>query len=109
MMKASVSKLIVSFLIFFNRFVDHILGQIIITVRIRLQPVSDILLIIGWLPLPRLIAFKGPETGKGQPSYDKQYVRDWLKANPDSNYDLPQDVIDKTVAKYKEAFERLKG
>ena len=36
-------------------------------------------------------------------------MRDWLKANPDSNYDLPQDVIDKTIAKYLEAYELLTG
>ena len=36
-------------------------------------------------------------------------VRDWLKAHPDSNYDLPQDVIDKTIAKYLEAYELLTG
>ena len=49
------------------------------------------------------------EPGKDQPSFDKQFVRDWLKANPDSNYDLPQDVIDKTIAIYKEAYELLTG
>ena len=42
-------------------------------------------------------------------SFDKQFVRDWLKAHPDSNYDLPQDVIDKTIAKYLEAYELLTG
>ena len=47
--------------------------------------------------------------GKSQPSYDKQFVRDWLKANPDSDYNLPHDVIDKTIAKYEEAFEKLTG
>jgi phosphoribosylaminoimidazole-succinocarboxamide synthase len=51
----------------------------------------------------------GYEPGKGQPSFDKQFVRDWLKANPDSDYLLPQEVIDKTIAKYKESFERLTG
>ena len=51
----------------------------------------------------------GYEVGKSQPSYDKQYVRDWLKANPDSNYLLPQDVIDKTIEKYKEAYEKITG
>ena len=51
----------------------------------------------------------GYEAGKGQPSYDKQFVRDWLKQNPDSDYDLPEEVIDKTVAKYKEAYEQLTG
>ncbi|MBQ1415760.1 MAG: phosphoribosylaminoimidazolesuccinocarboxamide synthase [Selenomonas sp.] len=51
----------------------------------------------------------GYEKGKSQPSYDKQFVRDWLKANPDSDYQLPQDIIDKTIAKYKEAYELLTG
>lgn len=51
----------------------------------------------------------GYEAGKGQPSYDKQFVRDWLKANPDSEYDLPQEIIDKTVDKYKEAYQLLTG
>lgn len=51
----------------------------------------------------------GYEKGHGQPSYDKQFVRDWLKANPDSDYNLPQEVIDKTIAKYEEAYEKLTG
>ena len=51
----------------------------------------------------------GYEPGKGQPSYDKQFVRDWLKANPDSDYLLPDDVIEKTIGKYKEAYELLTG
>lgn len=57
----------------------------------------------------RFWPLEGYEVGKGQPSYDKQFVRDWLKANPDSDYNLPQDVIDKTIAKYKEAYELLTG
>ena len=52
---------------------------------------------------------EGYEPGKSQPSYDKQFVRDWLKANPDSGYTLPQDVIDKTIAKYEEAYTLLTG
>ena len=52
---------------------------------------------------------EGYEAGKEQPSYDKQFVRDWLKVHPDSDYKLPQDVIDKTIAKYVEAYERLTG
>ena len=52
---------------------------------------------------------KGYEAGKGQPSFDKQYVRDWLKANPDSDYLLPEEVVTKTVDKYKEAFKLLTG
>lgn len=51
----------------------------------------------------------GYEEGHGQPSFDKQFVRNWLKANPDSDYSLPQDVIDKTIEKYKEAYTMLTG
>lgn len=51
----------------------------------------------------------GYKPGQGQPSFDKQYVRDWLKANPGSGYKLPEDVVKKTTDKYKEAFLMLTG
>ena len=51
----------------------------------------------------------GYKPGQSQPSFDKQFVRDWLKANPDSDYNLPQEIIDKTFAKYKEAYHLLTG
>ena len=57
----------------------------------------------------RFWPLEGYEPGKSQPSFDKQFVRDWLKANPDSNYDLPQDVIDRTIDKYKEAYRLISG
>lgn len=57
----------------------------------------------------RFWPLEGYEVGKSQPSYDKQFVRDWLKANPGSDYKLPQDVINKTIAKYKEAYTLLTG
>ena len=57
----------------------------------------------------RFWPLEGYEAGKGQPSYDKQFVRDWLKANPDSDYLLPDEVIKKTVDKYIEAYEKLTG
>ena len=57
----------------------------------------------------RFWPLEGYQAGQEQPSFDKQFVRNWLKANPDSDYLLPQDVIDKTIAKYKEAFEMLTG
>ncbi len=51
--------------------------------------------------------------GRPQPSFDKQYVRDWLDA---SGWDrsapgpeLPEDVVERTRAKYVEAYERLTG
>ena len=51
--------------------------------------------------------------GKGQPSFDKQFVRDyletlaWDKTPPGPK--LPDDVVNKTSAKYLEAYERLTG
>ncbi|MER8092827.1 phosphoribosylaminoimidazolesuccinocarboxamide synthase [Streptomyces goshikiensis] len=57
------------------------------------------------------------EPGRAQPSYDKQFVRDWL-ASPASGWDrsgelpppaLPQEVVEQTRAKYVEAYERLTG
>ena len=52
---------------------------------------------------------EGYKPGQGQPSFDKQFVRDWLKKNPDSDYQLPDEVVDKTVDKYKEAYLLLTG
>ncbi|MCX5074296.1 phosphoribosylaminoimidazolesuccinocarboxamide synthase [Streptomyces sp. NPDC054949] len=55
--------------------------------------------------------------GRAQPSFDKQYVRDWL-TSPASGWDrngelpppaLPQEVVEQTSAKYIEAYERLTG
>ena len=57
----------------------------------------------------RFWPLEGYEAGKGQPSFDKQYVRDWLKANPDNDFLLPEEVVTKTVDKYKEAFALLTG
>lgn len=57
----------------------------------------------------RFWPLEGYEPGKGQPSFDKQFVRDWLKANPDNDLLLPQEVVDKTVDKYKEAYQLLTG
>jgi phosphoribosylaminoimidazole-succinocarboxamide synthase len=51
--------------------------------------------------------------GKGQPSFDKQFVRDWLSATTwDKNSpppSLPDDIVLKTREKYVEAYERLTG
>ena len=52
-----------------------------------------------------------PGRAGGQPSYDKQFVRDWLET---TGWDkastppaLPDDVVAKTAAKYREAVDRL--
>jgi phosphoribosylaminoimidazole-succinocarboxamide synthase len=60
---------------------------------------------------------EGWEPGHAQPSYDKQFVRDWLTSDA-SGWDrsseqpppaLPDDVVERTRAKYVEAYERLTG
>ncbi len=57
------------------------------------------------------------QPGGPQPSFDKQFVRDWL-ASPASGWDrhgteppppLPDEVVERTRAKYVEAYERLTG
>ena len=53
------------------------------------------------------------EPGRGQPSFDKQFVRDycetlgWGKTSPGP--ELPENVVEGTRARYVEAFERLTG
>ena len=50
--------------------------------------------------------------GKDQPSFDKQFVRDWLNANWDRQGNpprLPQEVIEKTSEKYIQAYETITG
>jgi phosphoribosylaminoimidazole-succinocarboxamide synthase len=53
------------------------------------------------------------QPGRSQPSFDKQFVRDWLSATDwDKNSPppaLPDDIVAKTRAKYVEAYERLTG
>lgn len=54
----------------------------------------------------------GYEPGKVQPSYDKQYVRDWLRVNWDMTGEpphLPQEVVEGTSRRYQEAFEIITG
>ena len=57
------------------------------------------------------------EPGHAQPSFDKQYVRDWL-TSPESGWDrasdtqppaLPDEVVRRTQARYLEAYRRLTG
>lgn len=52
------------------------------------------------------------EEGKDQPSFDKQFVRDWLNANWDRQGTpprLPQEIIEKTSEKYIQAYEAITG
>lgn len=52
---------------------------------------------------------EGYEPGHGQPSFDKQFARDWLKANPDNNWTLPEEIVEKTMKKYLQGYEMLTG
>jgi len=50
--------------------------------------------------------------GAAQPSYDKQFVRDWLSAHWDRRGEppeLPDEIVDQTRARYVEAYERITG
>ena len=51
--------------------------------------------------------------GRGQKSFDKQFLRDWLKSQPWNMQPppppLPKDIVDATAARYREAFEILTG
>ena len=55
----------------------------------------------------------GYAPGKSQPNYDKQFVRDWLDAagwdHEPPAPELPQDVVERTRARYLEAFSKLTG
>lgn len=57
------------------------------------------------------------QPGRAQPSFDKQFVRDWL-TSPAADWDrtgelpppaLPQEIVESTRAKYAEAYQRLTG
>jgi phosphoribosylaminoimidazole-succinocarboxamide synthase len=59
----------------------------------------------------------GYQPGRAQPSFDKQYVRDWLTSAA-SGWDrssgevpppLPDDVVERTRGRYVEAYERITG
>ena len=54
---------------------------------------------------------KGYEPGHGQPSFDKQYLRDWLKKQPWNMQPppppLPQNIVDAAAARYREAYDIL--
>jgi phosphoribosylaminoimidazole-succinocarboxamide synthase len=53
------------------------------------------------------------EPGKSQPSFDKQYVRDYLSSTGwDKNSNppnLPDEIVDGTQKKYQEAYEKITG
>lgn len=46
--------------------------------------------------------------GQSQPSFDKQFARDWLKSN-EHDWTLPTEIVEKTIAKYLQGYKLLTG
>ena len=103
----------------YRRAADFAAGQGIIIADTKLEwgklPTGEVILIDEVLT-PDSSRFWPQETyrpGASPPSFDKQFVRDWLEASGwDKNSpppELPPDVVAKTAAKYREALGRLTG
>jgi len=91
-------------------------GIIIADTKFEFGLVDDELILIDEVLTPDSSRFwpaAAYEPGRGQPSFDKQFVRDWLtQSGWDKNSpppELPADVVAKTRAKYIEAYEQLTG
>jgi phosphoribosylaminoimidazole-succinocarboxamide synthase len=89
-------------------------GIIIADTKFEFGRVGDELLLIDEVLTPDSSRFWPADQyapGRGQPSFDKQFVRDWLSSTDwDKNSPppaLPDEVVAKTRQKYVEAFERL--
>ena len=89
-------------------------GIIIADTKFEFGLLGDELILIDEVLTPdssRFWPVEGYEPGRAQPSFDKQYVRDWLvEAGWDKNPpapELPPDVVAKTAEKYGEALSRL--
>ena len=52
---------------------------------------------------------EGYEPGHGQPSFDKQFARDWLTSHPDNDWNLPDDIVQKTIDKYLQCYKMITG
>ena len=91
-------------------------GIIIADTKFEFGMLDDELILIDEVLTPDSSRFWPEDAykpGHGQPSFDKQYVRDWLtESGWDRNSpppELPPDVVAKTRAKYIEACERITG
>jgi len=89
-------------------------GIIIADTKFEWGWVNDELILIDEVLTPdssRFWAADEYQPGRGQPSFDKQFVRDWLETTGwDKNSPpppLPAEVVERTRAKYVEAYERL--
>ena len=91
-------------------------GIIIADTKFEFGLVDDELILIDEVLTPDSSRFWPADKyqpGRSQPSFDKQFVRDWLtQSGWDKNSTpppLPAEIVDKTRAKYIEAFEQITG
>ncbi len=91
-------------------------GILIADTKFEFGQVDDELILIDEVLTPDSSRFWPADQyqpGSSPPSFDKQFVRDWLESTPwDKNSPppaLPTDVVTQTRAKYIEAFEKLTG
>jgi len=91
-------------------------GIIIADTKFEFGKIGDEIILVDELLTPDSSRFWPAdlyEPGKSQPSFDKQYVRDYLTSTGwDKNSDpphLPENVIAETQNKYQEAYERVTG
>ena len=52
---------------------------------------------------------EGYEPGHSQPSFDKQFARDWLTSHPGNDWTLPEEIVQKTIDKYLQSYKMLTG
>jgi len=102
----------------YKRAAEHALacGIIIADTKFEFGLVDGVITLVDEILTPDSSRFwpaDSYEPGKGQPSFDKQFVRDWLQS---SGWDktppapeLPEDIITITAEKYVEAYEMITG
>lgn len=101
----------------YNKAAEHAASQgiIIADTKFEFGVVDGTIILADEVLTPDSSRFWAVDTyaeGEEQPSFDKQYVRNWLNANWDRTGNpprLPQDVIDQTSQKYIQAYEIITG
>jgi phosphoribosylaminoimidazole-succinocarboxamide synthase len=91
-------------------------GVIIADTKMEFGLIDDELILIDELLTPDSSRFwdaQGYEPGKSQPSFDKQFVRDWLNEagwdHEPPSPELPDEIVEKTRQRYIEAYSKLTG
>ena len=101
----------------YNKAAEHAASQgiIIADTKFEFGVVDGTIILADEVLTPDSSRFWAVETyaeGEEQPSFDKQYVRNWLNANWDRTGNpprLPQEVIEQTSQKYIQAYEIITG